>query len=404
MARRALGLTVKGIETLGPGYHADGGGLYLQVVGSGRSWIFRYQIAGKRRDMGLGSTRIVGLSEARRMAHECRRLLFEGIDPLDRKHGQRAAAAAERAKMVTFADAAEQYIAAHRVGWRGSRQANQWRHSMTTYAYPIIGNLPVQTIDVALVLKAIEPIWTEKPETASRVRSRIEAVLDWAAARGYRTGDNPARWKGHLENLLPKRSKVRKVEHLTALPYSAIGTFMAELRGQDGTASRALEFSILTASRRAEVVGARWDEIDLKERLWTVPAARMKANRQHRVPLTDAVIAILDGMPRKSDYVFAGKNGTKPIGQVSLWRALQAIRPNVTAHGFRSTFRDWAAERTNFPREVAELALAHSVGSEVERAYQRGDMFAKRAQIMDAWARFCDSPVASGEKVVNLRR
>jgi integrase len=304
---------------------------------------------------------------------------------------------------MTFKECADAYIEAHSAGWRDLKTLMQWTASLTTYVYPLIGQLPVQAIDVALVMKAVEPLWATKTETASRVRGRIESVLDWATARGYRQGDNPARWRGHLENLLPKRNKVQAVEHHAALPYQEIGAFMVELRAQTSVASKALEFAILTAARRAEVLGARWPEVNLTERVWIVPAARMKAGKEHRVPLSAAAVAVLEGLPRLSDYVFPGQGEGKPLGEVTMWRVLRALgRGDLTAHGFRATFSTWAAERTAFPSEVAEMALAHTVGDAVVRAYQRGDMFEKRRQIMDSWAKFCDQPATGGE-VVALR-
>ncbi len=268
----------------------------------------------------------------------------------------------------------------------------------------MFGDLPVAAVDTALVTKAIEPVWTLKPETASRVRGRIESVLDWAKARGYRAGDNPARWRGHLDNLLPARSKVRRVEHHAALPYGEAAAFMAELRRQEGMAARALEFAILTAARTSEVLGARWGEINIAERLWTVPGERMKAGREHRVPLSDAAMAIIEAMAerRQGEFVFAGARGGTLSNMAMLMLLRRMGRGDLTAHGFRSTFRDWAAERTNFPADVAEMALAHTVADKVEAAYRRGDLFAKRRQLAEAWARFCDAPAAAGQ-VVPLR-
>jgi integrase len=407
MARRTLGLTVAKIGSLPTGYHADGGGLYLQVApGGGRSWIFRYQVAGKRRDMGLGSISIVGLAEARKVAHECRRLLFEGIDPLERKRAGRSAAALETAKAITFRQCAEGYIAAHKAGWRDHKSQQQWEQSLAAYVYPRFGALPVQTVDVALVMKALEPLWTEKPETASRVRGRIESVLDWATARGYRTGENPARWRGHLENLLPKRSKVARVEHHPALPYPEIAAFMAELRQQEGVAARALEFAILTAARSGEVLGARWSEFDIANRIWIVPGDWMKAGKEHRVPLSEAAMVVVEQMAavRLNDYVFPGLRKGQPASTNTMFYALRRMgRGDLTAHGFRSSFRDWCAECTAFPAEVAEMALAHVVGDKVEAAYRRGDLFEKRRQLADAWARFCAMPAQTGA-VVSIRR
>jgi integrase len=376
--------------------YADGGGLYLQVTpGSGRtskSWIFRYASAtGKERFMGLGSLDAVTLAEARERATECRRLRERGIDPIDAKDAQRASAAVERAKAMTFDQCAQQYIAAHRAGWRNPKHAAQWKNTLATYVSPVFGKLPVGSIDVGLVIKAIEPIWPTKPETASRVRGRIELVLDWAAARGFRDTDNPARWKGRLENLLPRRSKVRAVKHHAALPYIEISDFMRALRERDGVAARALEFAVLTAARTGEVVGAKWSEIDLKTKMWTVPGDRMKGGREHRVPLSDAAVDVLEHMlkVRQNDYAFPGDQRAT-LSDVALLKQLQRMgREELTVHGFRSTFRDWAAERTSFPNEVVEMALAHAIAGKAEAAYRRGDLIEKRRKLMDAWAAYC---------------
>ena len=407
MPKRAKGLTVKAVETLGKGYHADGGGLYLQVTSKGgRSWIFRYQCGGKRRDMGLGPLYLVGLAEARRLALDCRRCLFEGIDPLERKRARARTAAVDAAKTITFKEAAEQYIAAHQASWRAQQHLARWRQTMRDFAYPVLGDLPVQAIDVALIMKVLEPIWSKMPETASRIRGRIETILDWATVRQYRAGDNPARWRGHLDKLLPKVSKVSNVQHHAALPYAEIGAFMSALRERDTITARALEFAILTASRPGEALGTRWSEINMAERLWIIPAARMKANREHRVPLSDAAMAVVEKMAavRHSDLVFTSRVNGSPLSHTALSKQPPALGYQVTPHGFRSTFRDWCAERTNFPNEVAEMALAHAVGDKVEAAYRRGDLFEKRRQLADAWARFCDTPIPKGEVVPLARK
>jgi integrase len=375
------------------GMHHDGGGLYLQVSISGaKSWIFRFMLDGRARAMGLGPADTISLAEARKRAAECRRVCLDGIDPIQARTAQHNEKKLEAAKAMTFDACATAYIDAHQAGWRNAKHRDQWRSTLSTYVSPVLGSLPVQAIDVGLVMKALEPIWTAKPETASRVRGRIESILDWAAARGYRRGENPARWRGHLDTLLPKKTKVRRVEHHAALPYSELGAFMAELRGQEGIAARALEFTILTAARTGEVIGARWDEISMMERLWTVSADRMKAGKEHRVPVSEAAMAVVGEMQRirESEFVFPGGRKGRPLSNMSMLAVLKRMdQGDLTAHGFRSTFRDWAAERTNFPREVAEMALAHTVGDKVEAAYRRGDLFQKRRQLMEAWARFC---------------
>ena len=299
---------------------------------------------------------------------------------------------------MTFDQCADAYLAAHRAGWRNAKHAAQWSSTLATYVSPIFGNLPVQAIDVALVTKALEPIWTAKPETASRMRGRIESILDWAKVRGYRDGENPARWRGHLDHLLPARAKVSKVRHHAALPYDELAGFMGKLRAQGGTSARALEFAILTAARTGEVIGARWAEIDLPGKTWTIPAERMKAGREHRVPLSAAALAILETQAAltENEFVFPGQQRAG-LSDMALWMALRAMgRDDLTVHGFRSTFRDWAAERTNFPREVAEGALAHSLTDKVEAAYRRGDLFDKRRRLMTAWADHCGKAVAAG--------
>jgi integrase len=394
-----------------PGFHAVGvvPGLHLAINAKGsRSWILRYSFAGRRRDMGLGPFDLIGLAEARELATAARRQILAGVDPLEARRAQRASAILERAKAITFKECAETYLAAHERGWDAST-GRQWRASIRDNAYPVFGDLPVAAIDTALVMQAIEPIWNQKPETANRVRGRIESILDWAAVRTYRAaGDNPARWRGHIEHLLPARSEVRKIEHFTALPYAEIGSYMAQLREQTSIPARALQFLILTAARSSEVTGASWPEFNLAEKLWTIPAERMKAGNEHRVPLSDAALAILKAMAeiRQGDLVFPGAHGGKMRG-LALRRAATGRRDGggLSVHGFRSSFRDWAAERTNFPNEVCEMALAHTVSTEVERAYRRGDMFDRRRRLMDEWSRFCAAPsVDAGDKVVTLAR
>ncbi|HXQ51577.1 MAG TPA: integrase arm-type DNA-binding domain-containing protein [Stellaceae bacterium] len=395
-----------------PGMYCDGGGLWLRVQSpTARSWVFRYMQDRKPHEMGLGKYPEISLQRAREKAAEARRQKAEGHDPLAARASARASLRAEAAKSVTFKDAAERYIAAHRAGWRNVKHAGQWEATLATYAEPVIGALAVQDVDTGLVLKVLEPIWTRKPETASRLRGRVEAVLDWARVRGYRDGENPARWRGHLDKLLPARSKVQRVEHHAALPYDDLPGFMATLRAENGTAARALEFAILTAARTGEVIGARWREFDLEEKVWTVPGERMKAGREHRVPLSARAVEILEGLkPDDRDgetgdaFVFTGIGMTKPLSNMAMLMLLRRMkRDDLTAHGFRSTFRDWCAERTNFPSEVAEMALAHAVGDKVEAAYRRGDLFEKRRALADQWATFCAMP-ATGAKVVAMQR
>jgi integrase len=384
------------------GLYGDGGGLFLQVSVSGtKSWIFRWKEAGKFRSMGLGPVHTITLAEARDKARECRKLRLDGKDPIEERKALRAVARLEAAKAMTFQECAEAYIAAKAPGWRSAQHARQWTASLKDYVYPVFEDLPVQAIDLGLVLKAIEPVWKTRTETASRVRGRIESVLDWATVRGYRKGDNPARWRGHLESLLPGRSKVRRVEHHAALPYSEIGAFMAELRQQQGVAARAFEYLILTAARTGEAIGTRWDEINIADRVWTIPAERMKAGKEHRVPLSDGAMAVIERMRANGseEYVFLGRQRRPLSGAAMLMLLRRMGRGDLTVHGFRSSFRDWAAERTSFPAEIAEMALAHAVGSAVEQAYRRSDMFQKRRLLAEQWATFCDSPATSGEVV-----
>lgn len=373
-----------------PGKHNVGDGCYLQVSPTGtRSWLFRYECDGKGHWLGLGPCGLVTLAEAREKARTARRAMLDGLDPLTVKRQRVAAARLAAATAVTFKDAAERLIAAQAVGWSNGKHEAQWRSTLTAHAYPLLGGLPIASVNTDLVLKVLEPIWLTRPETASRVRGRIESVLAWAAARGLREGENPARWKGHLDQLLAPRSKVQAIRHHAALPWPDVPAFMATLRSRDGIPARALEFTVLTAARTAEVIGATWSEIDLDAALWTVPASRMKAGREHRVPLAPAAVALLAALPRVEDaggLVFPGPHRGKPLGPLAMLRLMNGS--GATVHGFRSAFRDWAAETTDFPTEVCEMALAHTVKSAVERAYRRGDLLDRRRQLMAAWAAF----------------
>jgi len=380
--------------------YADGGGLYLQVSeNGGRSWIFRFKQNGRARDMGLGSLTSVSLATAREMAAECRRTRLTGVDPIEVRRTDRREAQLAAARSMTFDQCRDAFIEAHKSAWRNAKHRAQWTNSLATYVGPVFGAMPIQRVDVALVMKVLEPIWSTKPETASRVRGRIERVLDWAKVRGFRQGENPARWRGHLDALLPARGKVRKVKHHAALPYDQIGAFMAALRTREAVAARALEFMILTAARTGEVLGARRDEIDFQAKMWVVPPRRMKSGREHRVPLSRAAISVLKDMQARhqDDLLFPGDRRGKQLSNMAMLMMLRRMdRADLTAHGFRSTFRDWAAECTNFPAEVAEAALAHVVGDKVEAAYRRGDLFEKRRRLMDAWAAHCQMAAAAG--------
>jgi len=406
MARQRDRLTALKVSRLKtPGLYADGAGLYLQIKAAGaRSWVFRYRMGGRKtpRDMGLGSAADVSLADARRKADDYRDALRAGIDPIDARKRADAAAALDAAKAISFKDCATAFIASQKDGWRNTKHAAQWTATLEAYAFPVMGKLPVAEIGIEHVLKVLEQgcddlagkptLWKGKTETASRVRGRIEAILDWAKVRKYRTGENPARWRGNLEHSLPKRSKVQKVKHHAALPYGEIGPFVQALRNKEGTAARALEFLILTTARTGEVTGARWREIDMDAALWTVPADRIKGGKLHRVPLSPRALAILRAQGKGEDdaFVFPGGKASKPLSENAMLALLARMkRDDLTAHGFRSTFRDWAAEQTNYPREAAEMALAHVVSDKVEAAYRRGDLFEKRRRLMEDWGKFC---------------
>ena len=376
-----------------PGYHGDGGGLWLQVSTSGaKSWIFRFTLARRAREMGLGAVHTVGLALARTKAKECRLLLLEGKDPLDARQASKIVNALALARLITFDQCAQAYIAAHRATWKNAKHASQWGNTLSTYASPVIGSLPVAAVDTALVVKVLSPIWGTKTETATRLRGRIESILDWATVSKYRQGENPARWRGHLDNLLANPSKIAPVKNHPALPWQEVGAFMVALGQREGIAARATEFSILTATRSGEVRGATWSEIDLDARLWTIPAERMKAGKEHRVPLSTFALALLASMPRLGALVFPGRAQDTQLSDMSLTAVLRRMdRADITIHGFRSTFRDWCAESVanSFPREVCEHALAHSLPDKVEAAYRRGDLLEKRVMLMQAWSDYC---------------
>jgi integrase len=340
--------------------------------------------------MGLGPVHTISLADARQEATELRKVLYRGQDPLAQRNAARASAALETAKAVTFDKCCDAYVKAHSAGWRSAKHAAQWTSTLKTYADPVFGKIAVQAVDVALLMKALEPIWTTNPVTASRLRGRIEAVLDWAKVRGFRSGENPARWKGHLDHLLPAKGKVAKVVHHAALPYAEVPKFMKDLKARESFAALALEFTILTAARSGETIGAPWSEIDLAAKLWTIPAERMKGGREHRVPLSDPVLAILAKMEtfRLNEYVFPGEHRATMSGLV-MAKALSRLNPSVVVHGFRASFKTWAEETTNYPNAVIEMALSHKVGNAVEAAYMRGDLFNKRRALMADWAGFC---------------
>jgi integrase len=393
-----------------PGLHADGGGLYLNIGRNGaRSWIFRFTLAGRTRDMGLGSANTISVADARHKAQEARKQLADGVDPIEARATALESRRVEAAKAITFDQCVEALIATRRAGWKNAKHAEQWRSTLATYASPKIGKLPVQMIDTARVMEVLRPIWATKPETARRVRGRIEAVLASAKVLGYRSGDNPAQWRNHLDQLLPPRSKVRGVVHHAALPYQELPAFMARLYCREGTAARALIFTILTAARTNEVIGARWNEIDWDRRIWMIPAARMKGDREggedHRVPLSEAVITLLkaagDNPNRDDHFIFPGGNRrARHVSNMAMLALLGRMGfGSLTVHGFRSSFRTWAAECTDSPREIAEKALGHVIGDETERAYQRGDLLEKRRKLVQAWNEFCVGPARPSVKL-----
>ncbi len=403
MSRKASELGALAVSRLRePGMHAVGGvsGLYLQVTASGaRSWILRATIGGRRRDMGLGGFPDVTLAVAREKAREARAKIEQGTDPILERERALSILRAEQAKSMTFEAACLALIDTKSDEWRNAKHRAQWSASLETYAFPIIGKLQVGDVGQPQVLNVLQPIWKDKTETANRLRGRIEQVLDWARVRGFREGENPARWRGHLDKLLPAPTKIARVVHHRALPIDAMPSFMSDLHHRKGISPRALEFLVLTAARSGEVRGATWSEIDMDAAVWTVPAGRMKAHKEHRVPLSPQALALLASLPRieGNELVFPAPRGGV-LSDMTLTAVMRRMELDAVPHGMRSTFRDWAAERTNYPREVAEMALAHTIGNAVEAAYRRGDLFTKRAEMMAAWAVFCDQ--MEGSKAV----
>lgn len=386
-------VAIRNIDRSKPGLHSDGHNLYLQVSSFGTlSWLFRYE--GK--SVGLGPLHVVNVAEARKRAAALNLLRLDGVDPREHKRARQAKAKIDAAKAVTFKACAESYIAANRAGWRSFKHAAEWTASLATHIFPVFGDFSVAAIDVPLVVKALEPIWTTRTETASRLRGRIELILDYAKARGYRDGPNPAVWKGGLKAILPPPNKVARVEHHAALPYAEMPAFMAELRAKESTAARALEFTVLTAARLGEMLGATWGEIDLKGKVWSIAGERMKSGRPHTVPLSPRALTILENLPRSGERVFS-------VSAMTTQRVMGTMRPGMTIHGTaRSSFRDWAGNETTFEREIAEQALAHAVGDKVERAYRRGDALERRRALMTAWEDFCQHGPAVSDNVVSI--
>lgn len=401
MPRSIHRLSSRTVKTVSArGMYPDGGNLWLQVSACGtKSWIFRYTVDDKTHEMDLGSTRDVDLPEARAKAERWRECMNDGDDPIQFRDAERAAKKTDSAKSMTFRECAEAYIRSHSADWKNTKHASQWDNTLATYVYPILGDLDVEVIDIALVMKVLKPIWTTKTETISRVRGRIEAILGWATVRGYRSGDN-------LNKLLPARSRVQKVEHQRALPYAEMGDFMASLRVQGGIGARALEFTILTAVRTGEARLATWEEVDLKEKVWTIPAERMKGEREHQVPLSDAALNVLKEMEADGTkgFIFPGQKNGQPISDMTMIQVLKRmdLHTRVVPHGFRSTFRDWTAEQTAVAREAAGMALTHAIGDRVEAAYRLGDLFEKRRKLMNAWAKYCATPSKAKGDVIAL--
>lgn len=404
MPKRAKELSAMEVKRLtAPGWHAVGtvAGLGLKVSRTGnRAWVLRVMVGAKRREIGLGAYPDVTLAGAHEKARAARLQIEQGIDPIAERREIKARLIAEQTEGMTFSQCAAAYIKAHREGWKNAKHAAQWESTLAQYAGPVVGDMLVRHVETRHVLAVLEPIWKDKTETATRLRARLELVMDWAAVRGERASANPARWRGHLDKLLPKPSKVAKKGHHAALDWREIGPFMVCLRAAEGVGARCLEFAILTGARSGEARGATWREIDMQARTWIVPADRMKAGKEHRVPLSDAAVRLLEGLPRfvGNDLVFPGPRGGV-LSDATLGAVLKRLGVPVTAHGFRSTFRDWAAESTAYPPDVVEMALAHTIRNKVEAAYRRGDLFEKRRQLMQAWADYCARVETSAEVV-----
>lgn len=438
MGRTANKLSVKFVERgdLEPGLYGDGNGLYLQVSSSNtKAWVFRFMIAGTARKMGLGDVDKVKLADARKKANAAHLLVVDGIDPIEERNARKAALAVQRAKAMTFGECAKGYIEAHKAGWKNGKHYDQWRMTLLGIKRDgkpakndyckLIRDLPVAAIDDAHIIKILEPIWSTKTETASRVRGRVEKVLDRAKALKLRSGENPARWIGHLDQLLPAKSQVAPVRNQPALPHKQLPEFMADLRMREGTSARALEYTILTAARTAETIGGTWTEINKKDNLWTVPKERMKGKkgarkRDHVVPLTHQTLALLENMPREGDYLFAGGNAGEPLSDAAMAAVIDRMNEDrakaglpkwidptqdgreIVPHGFRSTFQDWCGDETEYPQEMVDLALSHTVSDKVEAAYRRSNMREKRRRLMADWAAYCEGKAVGGDNVVAI--
>jgi integrase len=386
-------LTARGALTAATGWHCDGRGLYLQCTAGAdgsvcRSWVFRYRAGSRERYMGLGPIADVSLAEAREKAAAARKLRLDGIDPIEARKAQRTAVRLEAAKAMSFGACVDAYLQTHEAAWNNPKHRAQWRMTLTEYCKPISG-LPVKAVDTDLVLRVLTPLWKTRTVTAKRLRGRIERVLSWAKGRGLRDGENPARWDGHLDEMLPSPAKIAVARHHPALPYQELPAFMAELRARDSLGARALELTILCATRTSETISTTWDEIDLAGKVWTVPAAHTKTSKEHRIPLSNRAIKVLQGIPRRGARIF-------PVSSMAMLELLRGMWPGLTVHGFRSTFMDWAHECTNHPKVVIDMALAHKVGDKIEAAYRRGDLFVKRTKLMQLWSDFCGkTPISS---------
>ncbi len=412
MARKVNILSAQGVKNITkPGMHADGNNLYLRVLKSGgKSWIFRYRttkITGTpaRREMHLGSAELFSLKEMRIEALRLLQMLHDGLDPIDERRRKKAIRNENQAKQFTFQECAEKYVKIHEEGWKNPKHRQQWKNTLDTYAYPKIGKLLVGDVETLHIKQVLNPIWKEKTETAKRLRGRIEKILDWARHEGYRKGENPARWKGHLEHSFISPSRLINVKHHSALPFNKMNDFLVKLRKQEGIAAKGLEFIILTATRTGETRLAVWDEIDFENKLWTIPAERMKMKKAHEVPLQDAAIDILREMKmvQVSNFIFPGAKKDRPMSDMTFTKLLRRMEyDEITVHGFRSSFRDWAAERTSYAREVVEMALAHEIENKVEAAYRRGSLLEKRRKLMNEWLKFCNQKLAKGNNVVSI--
>lgn len=405
MANTINRLSAVGIKNLkAAGRYADGQGLYLHIRSNGQgNWLFRYRdrTDGRLRDKGLGLQADVPLTDARDKARACREQLAKGIDPIDHKEAQRQEKRKAKTKAKTFGQCVDTYLAQHGSAWRNEKHKQQWRNSLDTYAVKLLP-LPVADIDTDLVMDCLLPIWKTKTETATRVRQRIENILDYAKAAKLREGENPALWRGHLKNLLAAPAKLKDLQHHAALPHKQVAAFVGELESRKSLSAKAILLQIYTATRSNEVVRARWDEIDLDRKVWTIPKERMKANREHRIPLAKEAVKLLKSLPRLNDWIFPSLNG-KPLTIAATLKMVKEINPNITTHGFRSTFRDWAAEHTAYAREVAEAALAHTLKDKTEAAYFRSDLFEKRASMLADWARYCHTEQGKASNVTPIK-